>query len=142
MKNAMIELNANMESLRHAVSAARAAFSTLMRDDSIPLSARVKAFEECADELLHMGDYLSDSPFNEERRDYQHAYCNRGEIVYLTDVLESVLEYANSFMRTPDEWKDASNDYVLDEIQKNWPEIKKLVEEHIHSEVYAYRIDW
>lgn len=142
MKNAMIELNANMESLRHAVNTARASFNLLMRDESIPLSARVKAFEEFADELLHMGDYLSDSPFNESRRDYQHAYCNRGEIVYLTDVLESVLEYANSFMRTPDEWEDASNDYVLDEIQENWPEIKKLVEEHIHSEVYAYRIDW
>lgn len=142
MKNAMIELNANMESLRHAVNTARASFNLLMRDESIPLSARVKAFEEFADELLHMGDYLSDSPFNESRRDYQHAYCNRGEIVYLTDVLESVLEYANSFMRTPDEWEDASNDYVLDEIQENWLEIKKLVEEHIHSEVYAYRIDW
>ena len=142
MKNAMIELNANMESLRHAVNTARASFNLLMRDESIPLSARVKAFEEFADELLHMGDYLSDSPFNESRRDYQHAYCNRGEIVYLTDVLESVLEYANSFMRTPDEWEDASNDYVLDEIQNNWPEVKKLVEEHIHSEVYAYRIDW
>ncbi len=70
MKNAMIELNANMESLRHAVNTARASFNLLMRDESIPLSARVKAFEEFADELLHMGDYLNDSPFKEDRRDY------------------------------------------------------------------------
>lgn len=142
MKTAMIELNANMESLRHAIGTARASFKTLMHDDTIPLSARVKAFEEFADEILPMGDYLSDSPFNEERRDYYHAYANRGDMVYLTDILESVLEYANSIKRTPDEWDDAKNDYVLDEIQKNWPEIKKLVEEHIHSDVYAYRIDW
>lgn len=144
MKNAMIEMNANMESLRQAVGAARASFKTLMHDESIPLSARVKAFEEFADELLPMGDYLSDSPFHKERRDTLHQYNSRGDVIYVTDVLESVLEYYdnNGLRALPPEWENAKNDYVLDEIQKNWPGIKKLVEEHIHSEVYAYRIDW
>lgn len=142
MKNAMIEMNANMETFRHAISAARVSFSTLMSDNTVPLSARVKAFEEFADEILPLGSCVGDSPFNEDYRDYRHAYTSRGDVIYLTDVLESVLEYANSFMRTPDEWEDAKDVYVLDEIQKNWPELKKLVEEHINSDVYAYRIDW
>lgn len=142
MKNAMIEVNANMETFRQAISAARVSFSTLMSDNTVPLSARVRAFEEFADEILPLGAHVSDSPLSEDYRDYQHTYTSRGDVIYLTDVLESVLEYANSFMRTPDEWEDAKNDYVLDEIQKNWPELKKLVEEHINSDVYAYRIDW
>lgn len=142
MKNAMIELNASMESLRHAISNARVSFNILMHDDTVPLAVRVKAFSEFADEILPMGDWASDSPFNTTRMAYTHELSGRGDVIYLTDVLEQVLEYANERMDIPSKWITMSCEEVLNDIEANWPEIKGLVEENIHSEVYAYRIDW
>lgn len=136
MTNIYTELDSRISSFLNERNSLSDYFKSIVRDRSLPLAERVAVWEDSASILLEQGDWLSSCP--EVLRPFLTEYTHRGEVVYFSDLVSSLI--------LVDDWSDLyqiSDEEIwsrLEHLENS--NIKERFEQVLSLDVYAFKVDW